>query len=147
MSLNDIYELMEKFEHSSLASLELEVEEFSIKLGKAAPMPPMPTVAPTGAASVPAAPAGVPAAAAAADSGNLIKAPLVGTFYRSASPEAEPYTAVGKTVKKGEILCLIEAMKMMNEIPAPFDCTVEQVLAEDGALVEFDQPLFSVKQG
>ena len=84
-------------------------------------------------------------AASAGTAGESIKSPLVGTFYKASAPDAAPYVAVGQTVKKGETVCLVEAMKMINEIPAPFDCVIEAVLAEDGALVEFDQPLFSIR--
>ena len=79
------------------------------------------------------------------DVGVAIKSPIVGTFYRSPSPDAPPYVDVGKTVKKGQPLCILEAMKMMNTLEAEFDCVVEKVLVSNGDLVEFDQPLFMVR--
>lgn len=140
MNLKDIYEIMDKFEASSLAEMELTMEDVSVKFGKAVSAP-VPVYSPVAAApAVPDAPAPVPAA------GNYIKAPLVGTFYKSASPGADPFVTVGKTVKKGETVCLLEAMKMINEVPAPCDCVIEKILIEDGALAEFDMPLFAIKE-
>lgn len=140
MNLDTIYELMHRFEESSLSRFSLETEEFSLSLGKG------------GGASAPAVqPAAQQPAAAAAEGAVLaqcaeqIKSPLVGTFYKASAPDAAPYVTPGKAVRKGETVCLVEAMKMMNEIPAPCDCVIEAVLAEDGALVEFDQPLFSIR--
>lgn len=74
-----------------------------------------------------------------------IKSPIVGTFYRSPSPDAPSYAEVGSTVKKGQPLCILEAMKMMNSLEAEFDCVIEKVLVSNGDLVEFDQPLFLVR--
>ena len=139
MNLDTVYELMRRFEESSLSQFSLETEEFSLSLGKAAAAPAVPAVQP--AAPKPAA----VETAAPVPSGEEIKSPLVGTFYKAAAPDAAPYVAVGQTVKKGETVCLVEAMKMMNEIPAPCDCVIEAALVEDGALVEFDQPLFSIR--
>lgn len=76
----------------------------------------------------------------------MVKAPLVGTFYAAASPDAAPYVKVGQSVRKGDVLCLIEAMKMMNEIPSPADGTVEAVLAQNGDVISFDTPLFRIKE-
>ena len=80
------------------------------------------------------------------DRGETVDAPLVGTFYAAPAPEEPPFVSVGKRVKKGEVLCLIEAMKMMSEIPAPADCLVEEILAEDGAPVGYGQPLFRIRR-
>ena len=88
----------------------------------------------------------VPAAAPKAEEGDLVKAPLVGTFYAAPAPGEEPFAAPGKQVKKGETLCLIEAMKMMSEVPAPADCVVEEVLGRDGEAVGFGDPLFRIRK-
>jgi acetyl-CoA carboxylase biotin carboxyl carrier protein len=84
-------------------------------------------------------------------SGNLpddaitISAPMVGTFYRSASADAAPYVKVGDTIKAGDVICIIEAMKLMNEITAELDCEIEEILLEDGQPVEYDQPIFRIR--
>lgn len=74
-----------------------------------------------------------------------ISAPMVGTFYRSPSPDAEPYVEVGSEVKAGQVICIIEAMKLMNEISADMDCTILEILVDNGQAVEYDQPIFRVK--
>jgi acetyl-CoA carboxylase biotin carboxyl carrier protein len=75
----------------------------------------------------------------------IVKSPIVGTFYLSSSPESEPFVTKGKKIKKGATLCIIEAMKLMNEIDSEFDCEVIDILVENGAVVEYGQPLFRVK--
>ncbi len=74
-----------------------------------------------------------------------ISAPMVGTFYRAPSPDAEPYVEVGSEVKAGQVICIIEAMKLMNEISADMDCTILEILVDNGQAVEYDQPIFRVK--
>ena len=74
--------------------------------------------------------------------GPVIAAPLVGTYYATPAPDQPPFVAVGDTVKKGQTVCLIEAMKMMSEVPAPCDCVIEEVLKASGELVAFEEPLF-----
>lgn len=101
-----------------------------------------PVVAPAPApVAAPAAPA-APASEAAVDASKLMKSPMVGTFYRSASPTASPFVEVGATVKEGDTLCIIEAMKMMNQIQADRAGVIKKILVENGSAVEFDQPLF-----
>jgi biotin carboxyl carrier protein len=80
------------------------------------------------------------------ESANVIKSPIVGTFYRAPSPDAPVYCEVGKTIKKGQPLCILEAMKMMNTLEAEYDCVIEEILVANGELVEFDQPIFKVKK-
>lgn len=77
---------------------------------------------------------------------NVIKSPTVGTFYRAPSPDAPVYCEVGKSIKKGQPLCILEAMKMMNTLEAEYDCVIEEILVANGELVEFDQPIFKVKK-
>jgi acetyl-CoA carboxylase biotin carboxyl carrier protein len=103
---------------------------------------PAPAVHGATAAPAEAAPA---AAKKAAGKGRVIHSPFVGTFYRSASPGAEPFCDLGKRVKKGDTLCIIEAMKLMNEIEADFDGVVKEILVENESPVEFDQPLFVIE--
>ncbi len=76
-----------------------------------------------------------------------IRSPMVATFYRAPAPDAKPYVEEGQKVKKGEVLCILEAMKIMNELEAEFDCTIEKILVENAQKVEFDQPLFLVRKG
>lgn len=112
-----------------------------------APVPAPVPVAPAApvVASVPA-PAPAPAApAAAAPAGHTVRAPIIGTFYRTPAPDAAPFVEVGSRVQKGQVLCIIEAMKLMNEIESDVSGTVRQVLVEHGKPVEYDQPLFVVE--
>lgn len=143
MELNDIFALMDRLEGSSLTRLELEDGDFKLVLDRAAP-----------SVSAAAAPAPVPAAAPvqpirtqeAPPEGTVIRAPLVGTFYAASAPGAAPFAPVGTAVKKGQTVCILEAMKMMSEVPAPADCVVEEVLVKDGEAVSYGQPLFRVRK-
>lgn len=103
----------------------------------------------------PAAPAQAPAAVdnTASESsggssakGETVKSPIVGTFYKASSPDSDPFVSVGSKVSKGDTLCIVEAMKIMNEIEAEFSGTVQDILIEDGQAVEFDQPLFVISK-
>ena len=148
MELQELYELMERFGRSGLTELEWSRGEETIALRKtpapvalAAPVPPAAVV------SAPAAAPAAPAAAAPAQEGDFVKAPLVGTFYAASAPDAAPFVQVGDHVKKGQTVCLMEAMKMMNEVQAPCDCVIEEILQEDGALVSFGEPLLRYREG
>ena len=142
MELESIYALMERFERSSITGLELEQNGTRLKLEKA--------VAVAAAAPVAAAPVAVAAAPAPQqapqEEGEYIKAPLVGTFYTAAGPDASPFVQVGDKVQKGQTVCILEAMKAMSEIPAPMDCVIEEVLLDNGSLAAFDAPLFRVRR-
>ena len=145
MELEELYALMERFARSGLTDLEWEREGEKIALRRSA----APVVVSAAAPAAQAAPAQAEAAAPAApaeDQGETVNAPLVGTFYAAPAPGEEAFAAPGKQVKKGETLCLIEAMKMMSEIPAPADCVVEEVLARDGEAVGFGEPLFRIRR-
>ena len=134
-------EYIKVLEDSSLQTLELSDGTNSIYLEK-----PSTAVAAAATVAAPAVCAPAPAAEAApVDSGKTINAPIVGVFYAAPSPDSEPYVSVGKKVKKGETVCIIEAMKCMNEIQAESDGEITEVLVNNGDLVEFDQPLFRVK--
>ena len=150
MELSDIFALLERFESSSIQRMELRMEDFRLELDKNAAV----TVAPVAAAPVAAAPVAAPSAAPApaaapkaeAPAGPTINAPLVGTFYSAPSPDAAPFVSVGGTVKKGQTVCILEAMKMMSEVPSPADGVVEEILVRDGELVGYDQPLFRLRE-
>lgn len=146
MTPQELHTLMQQFEGTALTRLEYEEHGTRVVLQKGE--------ATTGTAA-PAAPASVSAAAAAppptqaqtaADAGRLITAPLVGTFYAAPTPGAAPFAAPGTAVKKGDTVCVLEAMKMMNDVPAPFDCVIEEVLLSDGALAGFGDGLFRVRE-
>ena len=138
MSNQDVFELMARFEGSAAVSMKFTCKDFSLELSKAAGTVPA-------AAPVAAAPAVSAAPAAAEAEGSVITAPLVGTYYAAPSPGAAPFVSVGDQVKKGQTVCLMEAMKMMNEVTAPCDCVIEALLQEDGALVSFGAPLLRYK--
>jgi acetyl-CoA carboxylase biotin carboxyl carrier protein len=138
MNNKEIFELIDRFESSALGSMKLSCEEFSLELAR--PVAPVAAAVPAAPVAVPAAVASTPAAEPAADA-PMITAPLVGTYYAAPSPDQKPFVQVGDTVKKGQTVCLIEAMKMMSEIPAPCDCVVEAVLKKDGELAAFGDPL------
>ena len=132
MELQQLYSLMDRFGASGLTALEWEHQGERVALRKEAIV------------SVPAA---VPAAPAEREEqGEVVSAPLVGVFYAAPAPGEAPFASAGAQVKKGEPLCLIEAMKMMSEVPAPADCVVEEVLAKDGEAVGMGAPLFRIRR-
>ena len=132
MELQQLYSLMDRFGASGLTALEWEHQGERVALRKEAIV------------SVPAA---VPAAPAEREEqGEVVSAPLVGVFYAASAPEESPYVTAGAQVKKGDTLCLIEAMKMMSEVPAPADCVVEEILAQDGEAVGMGAPLFRIRR-
>ena len=139
MEKQELFELMDRFARSGLQRMALQDGDFTLELEKPQPVAAAAPAAPAAAAAVAVATAAP--AAETAPAGEFIKAPLVGTYYAAASPEAEPYVRVGDRVAKGQTVCLIEAMKTMNEIPAPCDLLVEEILVDNGALVAFDAPI------
>lgn len=138
MTNQEIYDLMTRFDGSGLQRLKLSQGDFKIELEKAAPVV---TAAPIPAA-VPAAPAAAPGKAEEAP---VVSAPLVGTFYAAPAPEQPPFVQAGDRVKKGQTVCLIEAMKTMIEVPAPCDCVIEEVLKANGELAAFGEALMRYK--
>lgn len=149
IDIETLKEYIKVLEDSSLVAMELSDEKDSIRLEKpyetCAPANVQVVGAPDGVAAVAAAPAAETVAAVKADSCKTINAPIVGVFYAAPSPDSEPYVSVGKRVKKGDTVCIIEAMKCMNEIQAEQDGEITDVLVGNGDLVEFDQPLFSIR--
>jgi acetyl-CoA carboxylase biotin carboxyl carrier protein len=154
MDLRKLKKLIDLVQESGIAELEITEGEEKVRIrrgGAAEVMPaaaaPAPAAAPLPA---PAAPAGAPAPAAlpeapAGPEGHLVKSPMVGTFYRAASPEAKPFVEVGDAVKAGQTVCIIEAMKLMNEIECDRDGVVKAVLVENGQPVEYGEPLFVIE--
>ncbi|MBF1244248.1 MAG: acetyl-CoA carboxylase biotin carboxyl carrier protein [Haemophilus sp.] len=154
MDIRKIKKLIELVEESGITELEVQEEEGTVRISRAAPVAapaaiqyaaaPVAPVAAPAAASAPAAAA--PAEAPAAEvSGHQVRSPMVGTFYRSPSPEAKAFVEVGQTVKVGDALCIVEAMKMMNRIEADKAGVVKAILVNDGEAVEFDQPLIVIE--
>lgn len=158
--LDDVKRLIELANKNDLSVLEIETKKGRrIRIEKNKPV--APAVAFNATAPAPAvatAPVQAPVAettpvqqsaptqvSASKPSGKTIKAPMVGVFYKAASPEAEPYVTVGKTVKKGDTVCIIEAMKLMNEIQAEEDGTIKEILVKDGDIIEYGQPLFVIE--
>ena len=144
MELSDILALLDHFDASSAASMKLRLGDLRLELNKnAAPAAVAPAAVPVVAAPAAVA-APVPAAEApkARAEGTTVKAPLVGTFYAASAPGEAPFVSVGDTVKKGQTLCVLEAMKMMSEVPAPCDCVIEEVCCANGDLVAFGDALF-----
>ena len=157
MDIRKVKKLIELLEESGIGEIEIKEGEESVRISRGisgtpvspphysypppAPQTAMP-MAPQAAA--PAAPAADAKESGPATSGTIVKSPMVGTFYRSPSPSSPSFVEVGKTVKAGDVLCIVEAMKMMNQIEAEVSGTIEAVLANSGEPVEFDQPLFSI---
>ncbi len=152
MDLRKIKTLIDLVEQSGITELEVKEGEESVRIGRNngpvtqyVSAPPAPGPAAPAAAPAPAQPqaeAPAPAAAPAKDDRHTVRSPMVGTFYRSSSPGSKPYVEVGQTVKAGQTLCIIEAMKMLNQIEADRSGVVVEILVENEEAVEFDQPLF-----
>lgn len=151
MDIRKIKKLIELLEESDLAEIEVQEGEGSVRIsryGKSAPvaapmMAPMPVAAPVAAAAP--APAASELAAPAQPSGHIITSPIVGSFYRAPAPGAPPFVEVGQRVKVGDTLCVIEAMKMMNQIESDKDGVVAAILVENGQPVEYGQPIFAIE--
>lgn len=151
MDIRKVKKLIELLEESNISEIEIQEGEESVRIsrhpnGSAYPQMPAPTGwhnPPPASAPVPPAPAAVEPAAEEGPSyrGQALLSPMVGTFYRSPAPGAKPFADVGQAVKKGDAVCIIEAMKMMNQIEADRDGVIEAILVEDGEPVEFDQPM------
>ena len=155
MDIRKIKKLIELVEESGITELEVQEEEGTVRISRAAPAvapaavqyAAAPVVAPTPTAAPAQAPAAATSAPAASDelSGHLVRSPMVGTFYRSPSPEAKAFVEVGQPVKVGDALCIVEAMKMMNRIEADKAGVVKAILINDGDAVEFDEPLIVIE--
>jgi acetyl-CoA carboxylase biotin carboxyl carrier protein len=148
MDIRKIKKLIELLEESDIGELEIKEGEESVRISRnmgttvvtAAPV----AAAPIAAAPVAAAPVAAEAAAAPVISGHTVNSPMVGTFYGSPSPSSPAFVTVGQSVKQGDVICIVEAMKMMNQIEADKSGVIEAILVEDGEPVEFDQPLVTI---
>lgn len=150
MDIRKIKKLIELLEESNINELEITEGEESVRISRGAPIAPVQYAAapPPAAVAAPAPTAAISAPSApstpAAISGHTVNSPMVGSFYRSPAPGAPAFVEVGSAVKKGDVICIIEAMKMMNQIEADKSGTIAAILVEDGEPVEFDQPLVSI---
>lgn len=150
MDIRKVKKLIELLESSDIAEIEIKEGEEAVRISrnsKFAP-PQMPAYAPAPAPMAAPPAAAAPAAAEESPSktlhGNVVKSPMVGTFYRSPSPSSPVFVEVGQHVKVGDVICIVEAMKMMNQIEADHSGVVEAILVEDGEPVEYDQPLITI---
>jgi acetyl-CoA carboxylase biotin carboxyl carrier protein len=148
MDLRKLKTLIELVETSGIAELEIQEGEERVRITRTAPpsqqalmlhAAPQPAAAAAPVAAVP------ETAVAAVAEGHTVKSPMVGTFYRSASPGAAPFVEIGDAVTQGDTLCIVEAMKLMNEIEADASGTIKAILVENGQAVEFGQPLFVIE--
>ena len=155
MDLRKLKTLIDLVSESNVSELEITEADGKVRIVKADRQPMAtqmmpayypPAIAPVAASGTMAPPAHTAAAAEPApEPGHVVKSPMVGTFYRSASPGSEPFAEIGTIVKEGQAICIIEAMKIMNEIEADMSGTVTKILVENGQAVEFGQPLFIVE--
>jgi len=159
MDIRKVKKLIELLDETGVAEIEIKEGEESVRIsrhpsgGSFAMMPqhmmygppPAPAAAPAAAAVTPAAAAAAVAAAAAATADQTVTAPMVGTFYSAPAPGAKPFVDIGSEVKTGDVLCIIEAMKMMNQIESDKAGRIVSVLAKNGDPVEFGQPLFVIE--
>lgn len=148
MDIRKVKKLIELLEASDIAEIEIKEGEESVRISRGSTSAPAP-IAYQAPAAAPAPAASAPAAAATAASpapanANAIKSPMVGTFYRSPSPSSPAFVEVGKHVEAGDVVCIVEAMKMMNQIEADHAGVVEAIHVEDGEPVEFDQALITI---
>ncbi|MNV67281.1 Biotin carboxyl carrier protein of acetyl-CoA carboxylase [compost metagenome] len=149
MDLRKLKTLIDLVSESNVSELEITEAEGKVRIVKSEGKVVQQYVAAPVAAPVAAAPAAAPAAEvpapAAAEAGHIVKSPMVGTFYRSSSPGAKPFVEVGSEVKEGETICIIEAMKILNEIEADKSGKITRILGENGQAVEYGQPLFVIE--
>ncbi len=153
MDIRKIKKLIELVEESGISELEISEGEESVRISRAAPAASYPVMqqayaAPIAQPQAPAAaaPAAAPAAEAKAEiSGHIVRSPMVGTFYRTPSPDAKAFVEIGQKVNVGDTLCIVEAMKMMNQIEADKAGVVKAILIESGQPVEFDEPLVVIE--
>ena len=152
MDLRKLKTLIDLVSESNISELEITEADGKVRIVKADAHPPAAPLihyaqAPmmASASALAPAPGGAPPPETAPETGHVVKSPMVGTFYRSASPGSEPFAEIGTVVKEGQAICIIEAMKIMNEIEADKAGTVRQILCENGQAVEFGQPLFIIE--
>jgi acetyl-CoA carboxylase biotin carboxyl carrier protein len=154
MDIRKVKKLIELLEESGISEIEIKEGEESVRISRSISSPPVvaapapvtqvsvPPTAPSAAQTIPPEPQAAPAAA----EGTIIESPMVGTFYASPSPGSPAFVSVGQTVKAGDTICIVEAMKILNQIESEVSGTVKAVLVEDGQPVEFGQPLMVVDE-
>lgn len=160
MEYKQIQELLKAVNKSNISELSIKDGDFEITIKQATAESPIaaipvaqyqavPQMAPVAAPQAAPAPVAAPAAPAAAEApasgGKVVKSPMIGTFYRSSSPDKPPFVGVGDEIKVGDVLCIVEAMKLFNEIESDLSGRIVKVLVDDGTPVEYDQPLFIVE--
>ena len=158
MDIRKVKKLIELLEESGIAELEIKEGEESVRISRGAPAAaPAPAPAPAGQYHAPSPPPSQPPTTAPSESGestektadlpagHVVESPMVGTFYTASSPSAPPFVEVGQEVKAGDTICIIEAMKILNQIEADVSGTVKAILVENGAPVEFGQPLMVIE--
>ncbi|HXD43189.1 MAG TPA: acetyl-CoA carboxylase biotin carboxyl carrier protein [Ramlibacter sp.] len=148
MDLRKLKTLIDLVSESNVSELEITEAEGKVRIVKGTGLVQSAPVPVAGALALPVSPAAMPSppapVAAEVPAGHIVKSPMVGTFYRSASPGAKPFVEIGAQVKEGETVCIIEAMKILNEIETDKGGTITQILCENGQAVEYGQPLFVV---
>ena len=151
MDIRKVKKLIELLEESNINELEITEGEESVRISRGAPIAAFAAPAPLAAAPLVAAPVAAPAAAAPATpaaseelTGHVVRSPMVGTYYGSPAPGSPVFVEPGKAVKVGDVLCIVEAMKMMNQIEADKAGTIGAILVEEGEPIEYDQPLFTI---
>ncbi|WP_415900328.1 acetyl-CoA carboxylase biotin carboxyl carrier protein [Neptuniibacter sp. QD48_11] len=146
MDIRKVKKLIELLEESNINEIEIKEGEESVRISRGSSVVAAPVAAPVAVAAPAAAPAPVAEAAPEAPqtSGHVVKSPMVGTFYSAPSPSSPAFAEVGQTVKVGDVICIVEAMKMMNQIEADKAGVIEAILVEDGQPVEYDQPLVTI---
>jgi acetyl-CoA carboxylase biotin carboxyl carrier protein len=159
LTFEQIKELIELVAERRLQGVEIERSGFRLKVDGYTPLPPAAAPAPASAPTVaallapagPAAPAGEasaappPAAASPAAGAHILTSPIVGTFYTASSPDSPPFVEVGSRVRKGQVVCIVEAMKLMNEIESDVDGTIVEIYPQNAQAVEFGEPLFAIR--
>ncbi len=148
MKFDDIKELIKLFGKSGLNKIKIKDKEFEITMEKGAVLTSKETVSAAPAVQQAASTPAVEVQTTKKDEaeGDIISSPMVGTFYSAPSPDSPPFVQAGDTVRKGQTLCILEAMKIMNELEAEYDCKILEVLVQDGEPVEYDKPLFRVEK-
>lgn len=160
MDLKLVKNLLDLISESEVNEVSIEEGDFKLKVKKQSDSPsqlhyqippqqqqaPAPAPAPQPAATPPSSGSAEEAPSESQPDGEVIKSPIVGTFYEAASPDSDPFVKVGDTIKKGDTLCIVEAMKIMNEIESEVSGTIQKIIVENGQPVEFDQPLFIIKK-
>ena len=145
LDIRKVKKLIELLEESGIAEIEIREGEESVRISRGVPgMHYAPPPAPIAQAAAPAAPPATPAPAPVVPEGTMVESPMVGTYYGAPSPESPPFVSVGQTIKPGDTLCIIEAMKIMNPIEAEISGRISAILVDNGHPVEYGQPLFIV---